>query len=370
MLLGVETAQNLYEALRPKPFPDAAAECREELEEDRRKHAAQTETLERQLDITTKSGCEAGFSAKDFRWEALSARYKTLALDVAQLAAKHEVTIPDLVLPENLGGAKAFSSKVTKALGHIQTKASTQPRLASERVNLGRFETLVGRWTDTIKERDDALSATVGAEKEHGKTEDVATRRRELNRSLNRAREDLKGLNELYRILAGAHSYISEHSVKSCPVCKRPTDASELSRALERRLRELKSQDIAAKEKEIKTSEGQLKEVEAAESLLVRLRSRVDSCQKEVDKLIPQVRTALSAESLAEPRVHQRLTAAIAKSTAECTRLEHEMDSLLDQIEALNSQLSALNTGILPVLEKRLNWKPTKKRQRKRLRST
>ncbi|MGH9721905.1 MAG: ATP-binding protein, partial [Bryobacteraceae bacterium] len=231
MLLGVEAAQNLYDVLKPKPFLDAAEACRGEIEEERREYAAQTKILERQLEESIKSGREEGFTNKDFRWDALSARYKTFALDVAQLAAKQDVSIPEPIVPGTLKEAKMFSSQVTKALAQIQTKASLQSRLASERRQFSRLETLLGRWAETIQDRDAAATAVMNAEKQHGKAEDLALQRKHLGVAVMRASEDLKGLNELYRILADAHSYIAERNSNSCPVCEKPADGRQLTRA-------------------------------------------------------------------------------------------------------------------------------------------
>jgi DNA repair exonuclease SbcCD ATPase subunit len=159
MLLGVEGAQNLYETLKPKPFIDAAEEYRAEIEDERREYAAQSKILERQLEEATKSGRDSGFAAKDFKWEALRARYKTVALDIAQLATKQEVSIPELLVPEDLKEARGFAAKANNALNQIQTKGALQNRLASERAQAGRFGTLLEHWAEVTEARALAAAA-------------------------------------------------------------------------------------------------------------------------------------------------------------------------------------------------------------------
>lgn len=354
MLLGVEAAQNLYEALKPKPFIDEAEEYRAAIEDERREYAAQSKILERQLEEASRSGREAGFTAKDFKWEALSVRYKKLALDIAQLVTKQEVLVPELLVPEDLKDARGFSAKANQALNQIQTKAALQKRLASERAHTGALETLQERWTEATEARDSAAAAVANSEEEHGNSEKLALQRDQLGKAIMRAREELKGLNELYCLLSDAHSYIEEHKSSSCPVCEKPADGAQLTMALARRLQDLNSQEISAKEMDIKSAEAKLKACENAEIALSRLRRQLESAQKDVDGLIPKMKAALSVETLAEAKAQQRLAAAISKGKSDCKRLEEQTGTLLEQIEGLNSQLAALSLGVLPVLEKRV----------------
>jgi DNA repair exonuclease SbcCD ATPase subunit len=354
MLLGVEVAQNLYAILKPKPFLDAAEECRTEIEDERREYAAQNRILERQLEEAVKSGREAGFAQKDFKWDALFARYKTLALDIVQLATNQEVAVPELHAPDDLKDARVFSAKATKALNQIQAKAALQNRLASERALTAHLETLRERWVDAIALRESDAAAFSSAENEHGNSEKLALERDQLRKSRSQAREELKGLNELYRLLADAHSYIEEHNSGSCPVCEEPADGAQLTKALARRLQAVKSREISAKENDIKTIEAKLKSCENAETELLRLRRQLESAQKDVDGLILRIKATLSLETLPEGKVQPRLSAAISKSESDCRRLEEQTEALLGQIEGLNSQLTALSLGVLPVLEKRV----------------
>jgi DNA repair exonuclease SbcCD ATPase subunit len=135
-----------------------------------------------------------------------------------------------------------------------------------------------------------------------------------LSKAITRAREELKGLNELYRLLADAHSYIEEHQSSSCPVCEEAVDGAQVTKQLARRLQDLRSQEISAKEKHIKTAEAELKVCEAAETTLSRLRRQLESAQKDVDGLIPKIKVALSIEALAETKAEQRLSAAISRA--------------------------------------------------------
>lgn len=354
-LLGMDAAEAMLEAVKPKTFKDAAQAWRDDVEATEARFQNQGELLEKRFNETQKEARAYKFLGKDLSGAGLKSLYAALERDLSETAAKYGARAPtELPVADSVAAAKKTSAALAKAINQVRLGALLQQKVGSIDKKLGKIQAGSARWIEVTQARDRAQEILDGMIKRHGDAKAVATRRKDIEEEIERVREQLRSTGELRSLLMQARGYFARDNVKSCPVCEQSVaQPKAVLRSISDRIDSLTTKNIRDLEKALEKANKSHADVSDAEKKLQLMQTDLADAQKDVEAVRKAIMKALETDGLVEKRVSAALEKAIQDLERQRDELSKGVETLEKDLEVLAERDRAVRDGLVPFLEAR-----------------
>jgi len=368
-LLGMDAAEVMLEAIKPKPFKDAAKAWRKDIQDTEAHYESQAALLEKRFNGTQKEAREYKFLGKDLSGAGLALLYAGLGRDLAKIAGKYDADAPQLPAVEAASSAKKASAALAKAVNQIRLGAQVHKKLAPIEKRLASFEDATEQWLEFIELRDEAQEEFDAIVKRHGDAKAIGTRRTTLEKEFVRLQEQLRSASELRALLGQARVYFESDIVEACPVCEQGiAQPKKILQSLRDRIDGLTTKSVRDIEKALgkaKAEHGDLCEIEKKVQIA---QTALTDAQKEVETERKRIMKILDTDGLVENRVSTELTKAIVELTKQQDDLAKGVATLEKDLDSITDRDREIRDGLVPFLEAReevdaheREWKKAKK---------
>ena len=353
-LLGMDAAEHLLSVLRPKDFAQAAETWREAIREDEATLKSQEKLLTDQLTQVQDAARELKFLNKELNTTGLEARYAALGGDLLELGKKYHVTVDTPPACTSLGGVKAASSAVGKALSTIRQGAELRNRLTPLDKQHSVLSGLIAQTADAFAERDRSVSAMKEFHEHHGDRAALATMRKEAQKLIQDLRDALKAEDSLRQLLNDAHKFIEGLQSEDCPVCEQALPAGlSLAARLHERAEQMTSAGATGTQAELAKATARVDQIDKLALQLGDLEKDQAAAFGTVSRLCERAAQALSTAGLADNKLLSRLQEAFTGLEIERTELMAAVGVMETELEALDARERAVKAGLVPVIQKR-----------------
>ena len=129
-LLGMDEAEALLDLIKPKPFKDAAARLRSDIERLDAGLHSQARVHEENYKEAEQQARDQGFVSRDLSVAGMKARYAKISDDLVAAASKHGVILEPLPLFKTVDDARKASKLVREMLRKTRREANVQASLS------------------------------------------------------------------------------------------------------------------------------------------------------------------------------------------------------------------------------------------------
>jgi len=367
-LLGMDDAEAMLDAVKPKPFKTAADAWREQIAETEASFESQHDMLTEEYESAQREARAYKFLGKDLSAVGLTTRYEELSLEIAKAGSKYGVEVTPLPVAAEVAGAKKASMAVERALREIRVGAELQRKLAGVEKRVANLEVASERWEGVVASRDLAQEQVTAIIDKHGDAKAIAKRRQQLESEVAARQEALKLAGELRSLLSDAQSYFKGQTIESCPVCEQPISMpAKVQRSLGARIEALTTKSVQDIEKALTKAQTALgnqvemaKKLDQAAKALSAEIAEVESERKKIMKV-------LAIEGLVEKKVAVELAKATISAQGECEQVAKGVEAMEKDLEVISDRDRALRDGLVPFLVARekaaaheVKWKKAK----------
>lgn len=369
-LLGMDAAEVMLEAIRPKPFKDAAKAWREDIQATEARYESQATLLEKRFNDTQKEAREHKFLGKDLSGAGLALLYAELGSDLAKIAGKYGADAPQLLAVETVSVAKKVSAALAKSVNQIRLGAEVHKKLIPIEKRLASFEEATEQWMELIELRDEAQKEFDAIVKKHGDAKAIGMRRMALEKEFVRMQEQLRSAGELRALLEQARVYFEGDVVESCPVCEQGiAQPRKTLQNLRDRIDGLTTKSVRDIEKALGKARAEHGDLCEMEKKLQIAQTVLTDAQKEVESERKGIMKILDIDGLVEKRVATELSKAVAELTKQQSDLSKGAETLEKDLDTITDRDRDIRDGLVPFLEAReevdaheREWKKAKKR--------
>ncbi len=353
-LLGMDAAEHLLAVLRPKDFAQAAEAWREAVREDEAALKTEEKLLTDQLTQVQDAARELKFLNKELNTTGLEARYASLGHDLLELGKKYHVSVEPLLACTSLGGVKAASNAVSKALSTIRLGAELRNRLTPLDKQHSVLSGLIDQSTAAFAERDKSVSALKEFQEHHGDRRTLEVGRAEAQKQVQELRDALKAEHALRQLLDDAHKFVEGLQPKDCPVCEQALPpAGNLAARLYERAAEMTSAGASGTQSELAKATARVDRIDKLALQLGDLEKNHAAAFGTVTRLCEKAAQALSTAGLADNKLLSRLQEAFSALQTQRTELMAAVGVMETDLEALDARERAVKAGLVPVIQKR-----------------
>jgi len=368
-LLGMDAAEAMLEAIKPKPFKDAAKTWREDIQATEAHYVSQAALLEKRFNDTQKEAREHKFLGKDLSGAGLALLYTELGRDLAKIAGKYGADAPQLSVADTVLAAKKVSAALAKAVNQIRLGAEVHKKLAPIEKRLASFEEATEQWMELIELRDKAQEEFDAIVKKHGDAKTIGTRRTALEKELLRLQEQLNSASELRALLGQARVYFESDVVEACPVCEQGiAQPKKVLQSLRDRIDGLTTKGVRDIEKALGKAKAEHADLCEMEKKLQVAQTALSDAQKEVEVERKRIMKILDIDGVVEKRVSAELTKAIAELKKQQNDLSKGVETMEKDLDSITDRDREIRDSLVPFLDAReavdaheREWKKAKK---------
>jgi len=367
-LLGMETAEALLETVKPKPFKDAAAAWRDNIEVTEARFEERQAVLKQQLDDATEVARAQRFLNKDLNAAGLKARYAELGRDLTRVGEKYGVAVTALAEVQGVKAAKKASVAVEKELQWIRVGAEVRKKLAPLEARLGTLEAAKQRFSAALSARDEAQQQLNKLVEKHGDAPTRSSRHEELIAGVTTHEEDLRSASEMRSLLTQARTVFAAKSPDNCPVCEQPVaDSARVLRSLGQRIEALTTKRVRDIEGRLEEARKALAAHDVTTKAIDLAKAQLAERNAELDAGRRRTMKQLGVDGLVEKRVLPEIDKTFRRDEAECEKLRRGIETMEKELEAIADLDRALRDGLVPLLQARealaaleADWKKAK----------
>jgi DNA repair protein SbcC/Rad50 len=354
-LLGMDTIGNLLENLKSSKFSKKAEEWREAIEKEEESFSTKEELLQEQREKSEVIARNLKFKSQDFYPDELKKAYVNLNNDLKELSEKYDVGVEELPECTTNEIAQEANKQLGQTIKRIRKNSDLNKRLTPVETSIAELTSLQDLWVKFIDKKSLSETELKKFVKENGELETLQNEQKELKSKRIIINNDLKATNALRQLLVDARSFIENGDLTSCPVCLQEfPKVTDVPLQLRNRIEELASKTIEEKEKALDEIEEQLGKQDDLIELFDQLNSGFARVQKDLGLCHQEITEKLDGNEIAETKVKTELEKQLSMLKEQQVTLKDGINSLEQDIATIKERGNEIYSGLLPVLEKRV----------------
>ena len=352
-LLGMDEAEALLDLIKPKPFKDAAARLRSDIERLDAGLHSQARVHEENYKEAEQQARDQGFVSRDLSVAGMKARYAKISDDLVAAASKHGVILEPLPLFKTVDDARKASKLVREMLRKTRREANVQASLASAREGLVSLQAMQRAWVSVVEDRDLAQDALTRLQAD-GPAKEIEKRVQAFRADVAAREEKLRTANELRALLVQAEAFCRTSVSAECPVCERALGSTpSLADTLSERIAGLASEDTLDLETLLDESRNEYEQGKERLRALQDAAVALEECRAALDGERQHVMRVLEEDGLAEIHVADSLQKALAQAESTCESPRSGVQAMEEELVSIDERDRALLDGLMPFLEAR-----------------
>ncbi|UQA61391.1 AAA family ATPase [Polyangium aurulentum] len=353
-LLGMDALERLTNVVQSKKFSDAAQAWRQQIVADEVRFEAKEGLLRQQRETAENAAREHGFKNKDFSRVGLEKAYMAVGERLAAAATKYDVEIDPLPACDALSKAAATHRRVMAALGAIRLESNLKKRLAPVDARLDKLERVGRDWVEAMDAREKVKALIADWVERNGDKDAVVAERKQTRKDIASQKREVETADALYSLLESAHAYAEHREIESCPVCEQALPRGmKLTPALEKRMKKLASKTLDDLRAALDEGRQKLEYLKDELEQFEELENDLKKAQLRVERTRREAATVLESEEVAEAKVEKRIADTSAKLGTERDKILGDLNTMTEELAAIQDQSQAIQDGLVPLLRKR-----------------
>lgn len=353
-LLGMDSAEASLEAIKSKPFKDAAAAWRKDIQGTEQHFQSQSELLERRYKNAEAAARDHKFLGKDLNNVGLKTRYRDIDSLLKEISKKYAVAHTPLADVETIASTKKTSSTIDNALSRIRLESDSAKKLGALNKAIGALSALGEEWEEIFAEHKTLQEQVTRLIKDEGDIKAIKKRRSELAADMEKLEERVRTASELRTLLVQARQYFKSQKAVVCPVCEEDLkNPGKVLQSLKDRVTALATKNIQDAERELEKASKRLEKVVAIEEELTDAQEELDEAHSKLDSERKKIMKTIGVEGLVDKMVSSALKKAISEKEVERNSLAKGQESMEKDLQAISQLDRSIRDALVPYLEAR-----------------
>jgi DNA repair exonuclease SbcCD ATPase subunit len=368
-LLGMDSAEVMLDAIKPRPFKDAAKVWREDIQVTEARFESQAALLEKRFNDAQKRAREHKFLGKDLTNAGLVSLYSELERDLKKIASKYGADAPKLPEAESISAAKKVSIALGKAVNQVRLGGEVHKKLTQLDRRIASLEESQEQWVDLVENRDEIQKRFDAIVKKYGEARAIQSQRSVLEKELARLQGQIHSAGELRALLSQAHVHFENNAVNACPVCEQSiAQPKKVLQSLRARIDGLTTQSVREIEKSLVKTKSEIASLSEVASKLEATQIELTEVRRESEVQRKGIMKILDVDGLIEKKVTAELAKAVVELAKERSELTKGVEAMERDLESVSDRDRDIRDGLVPFLEIReevdvheRDWKKAKK---------